>query len=193
MRDYLDRAIRAGAPAEVLKREFAGLTQDPQVVALDGRQAEFSKPIGDYVKGVVSDGRIATGVKKLGSLPTLADIEQRATGVPPEILISIWAVESGFGAIQGDKDVLRSLASLASAGRRRDWAEGQIDALIKIIATGLAVREQLRGSWAGAMGQTLLGAGRLPDLCGRWGRRWPCGCLGLAPRRLGFGGSSVGP
>lgn len=61
-----------------------------------------------------------------------------------------------IGATLGDFDVLRSLATLAAAGRRRDWAEGQILALLRIIATGEASRAQLKGSWAGAMGQTQL-------------------------------------
>jgi len=153
MRDYIDRAIRAGAPADVVQREFEGLTPDPKVNDLDGRQSEFSKPIGDYVKGVVNDNRIAQGRQKLETLPWLADVETRY-GVPREILISIWAVETGFGAIQGDFDILRSLATLAAAGRRREWAEGELNAVIKIIATGQASRSQLKGSWAGAMGQT---------------------------------------
>ena len=153
LRDYIDRAIRAGAPANVVHREFDDLTPDSRVTDLDGRQSEFSKPIGDYVKGVVNEDRIAKGRAKLATLPWLADVETRY-GVPAEILISIWAVESGFGAVQGDFDVLRSVATLAAAGRRRDWAEGELAAIIKIIATGQASRSQLKGSWAGAMGQT---------------------------------------
>ena len=153
LRDYIDRAVRAGAPADVVHREFDNLTPDPRVTDLDGRQAEFSKPIGDYVKGVVNEDRIAKGRAKLAALLWLADVETRY-GVPAEILISIWAVESGFGAVQGDFDVLRSVATLAAAGRRRDWAEGELAAIIKIIATGQATRSQLKGSWAGAMGQT---------------------------------------
>ena len=152
-RDYMDRAIRAGAPADVIEREFDGLTPDPRVTDLDGRQSEFSKPLGLYVKGVVSDDRIAKGRAKLAALPWLADVETRY-GVPAEILIAIWAVESGFGAVQGDFDVLRSVATLAAAGRRREWAEGELDAIIRIIATGQASRAQLKGSWAGAMGMT---------------------------------------
>jgi membrane-bound lytic murein transglycosylase B len=74
--------------------------------------------------------------------------------VPREILIAIWARESAYGAIQGDFDVIRSMASLAAQGRRRDWAEGELIAALRIIATGQATREQLKGSWAGAMGQT---------------------------------------
>ncbi|MBV9508933.1 MAG: lytic murein transglycosylase [Caulobacteraceae bacterium] len=155
MADYTARAVAGGAPAEVVRREFAGLTPDPQVVALDGRQAEFSKPIGAYVQGVVTEGRIAEGAAKRETLPGLAEVEARY-GVPAQVLIAIWAVESGFGAVQGQKDVLRSLASLAAAGRRRGWAEGQLGALITIIAEGRASRPQLKGSWAGAMGQTQL-------------------------------------
>jgi membrane-bound lytic murein transglycosylase B len=151
--DYLDRAIRAGGPADVLRREFAGLTPDPRIISQDGRQAEFSKSTGDYVKGAVTEERIATGARKRTGLAHLPQIEGRY-GVPAEILIAIWGMETGFGAVQGDKDVIRSLASLAFAGRRRAWAEGQLDAAIKIIATGQATRAQLHGSWAGAMGQT---------------------------------------
>jgi len=153
MHDYMQRAIAQGLPAEVVQREFAGLTADPDVVGFDGRQAEFSKPIGDYVRGAVTDARLAAGMRREAGLPHLPQIEQRF-GVPPEILIAIWAMESGFGAVQGSKDVLRSLASLASAGRRRAWAEGQLDEMIRIIASGKASRAQLKGSWAGAMGQT---------------------------------------
>jgi membrane-bound lytic murein transglycosylase B len=153
MQDYMQRAVRAGLPADVVQREFAGLTPDPDVVGFDGRQAEFSKPIGDYVRGAVTEARLAMAQRRRAGLPHLADIEQRY-GVPSEILISIWAMESGFGAVQGSKDVLRSLASLASAGRRRAWAEGQLDEVLRIIASGKAARAQLKGSWAGAMGQT---------------------------------------
>ena len=139
----------------MLQREFKGLLLDPKVVALDSQQPEFSRPIGDYVQGIASDLRVVLGRQHRAAAPWLAGIETRY-GAPAEILISIWSVESSFGAGEGDFDVLRSVASLAAAGRRRDWAEGQIDAVIRIIASGEATRGQLKGSWAGAMGQTQL-------------------------------------
>jgi membrane-bound lytic murein transglycosylase B len=152
-RGFMDRAIRDGLPADVVTREFAGLAPDPRVLALDSRQPEFAKPIGDYVRGVVTGERVARGQHERQTLPWLADVEARY-GVPGEVLIGVWAVESAFGSQQGNFDVLRSLATLAADGRRREWAETQITAVIRIIATGQASREQLRGSWAGAMGQT---------------------------------------
>jgi lytic murein transglycosylase len=155
LRDFTDRSIKAGLPAEVITREFAGLRPDPAVLGFDNQQPEFSKPIGDYINGVVTGDRVALGQRKRAQLPWLPAVEARY-GVPAEILISIWAVESAFGAIQGDFDVLRSLATLAAEGRRRDWAEDQLTATIRILADHKAVRAQLRGSWAGAMGQTQL-------------------------------------
>jgi lytic murein transglycosylase len=151
--EFWPRAAAAGVPEAVLGRELRGLTPNDRVSALDGRQPEFSKPIGDYIKGVISDERIATGRRKRMEMPFWPDIEQRF-GPPRDIIIAIWAMESGFGAIQGDFDVLRSMATLAADGRRRGFAEDQLIAALKIIASGEFPRSRLIGSWAGAMGQT---------------------------------------
>jgi lytic murein transglycosylase len=150
---FYGKALKAGIPRDVLDREMAGLTPDPRVTQRDSRQPEFSQPISTYIKGAVTEGPILKGERERAEVPQLRDIEQRY-GVPREILIAIWARESAFGAIQGDFDVVRSMASLAAQGRRRDWAEGELIAALRIIATGQASRGQLKGSWAGAMGQT---------------------------------------
>jgi lytic murein transglycosylase len=150
---FIGEAVLSGLPAEVVTREMTGLTPDPRVQALDTRQPEFAKPISDYIRGVVTDDRIAAGRRKLDQVPALSRI-QSTYGVPAEVLVAIWSVETGFGAIQGDFDVIRSLATLAYDGRRREWAQTQLIAAIRIIADGEATRSQLRGSWAGAMGQT---------------------------------------
>jgi lytic murein transglycosylase len=63
-------------------------------------------------------------------------------------------METGFGSIQGDFDVVRSMATLAAQGRRRDFAEDQLIAALRIIGSGEFDRARLKGSWAGAMGQT---------------------------------------
>ncbi len=150
---FIGEAILEGLPAQVVIREMTGLSPDPRIIALDGRQPEFAKPIGDYVKNTVSEDRIAIGRRKMDAQARLPRIEDKY-GVPAEVLVAIWGVETGFGAMMGDFDVIRSVATLAADGRRREWAEGQLIAAIRIIADGEATRSQLRGSWAGAMGQT---------------------------------------
>jgi len=150
---FFDRAVAAGLSPDLVQREMASLSPDPRVAALDNRQPEFSKPISDYIKGTVTDGRAQIGQRKRTEVPHLAQIEQ-TYGVPREILLGVWAMESGFGATQGHFDVIRSMATLAAQGRRREFAEDQLIAALRLIASGEVNREDLHGSWAGAMGQT---------------------------------------
>lgn len=153
-RRFEDRAVAAGWPRDKVSAELAGLASDASVVAADRRQPELSRSIGDYMAGAISDARVARGRAYLTQLAdTLARISEQS-GTAPEILLAIWAVESAFGQAQGNYDVVRSLATLAAEGRRQDWAEGQLLAALKIVFTGEAPRERLKGSWAGAMGQT---------------------------------------
>jgi membrane-bound lytic murein transglycosylase B len=147
------RALAAGVSRTVLDGALSGLAPDPRVVALDSKQPEFARPVGAYVKSAVNDARITIGRQKRHEIVALETIEQ-IWGVPGEILIAIWAMETRFGAQMGDMDIIRCLATLAALGRRRAWAESELMAVFKILADGDAPRERLRGSWAGAMGQT---------------------------------------
>ena len=133
------------------EQQLAGLSPDPAVVRLDGNQPEFSRPAGAYVQNAVSAARIAQAKQRTDRVPNDVVLTY---GVPSEILVAIWALESSFGQVQGDNDVIRSLATLAHDGRRRDWAEGQLKNALDIVVDGKRSREGLKGSWAGAMGQT---------------------------------------
>ena len=151
--DFRVRALAAGLSPALLDRELSGVTPDPKVISLDSRQPEFSKPAGAYINGVISDDRVAVGRRKREELAFLPTIEARY-GVPRDILLAVWAMESAFGQLQGNFDVIRSMVSLAADGRRRAWAEGELIAALRIIDSGEVTRAQLKGSWAGAMGQT---------------------------------------
>jgi lytic murein transglycosylase len=146
------RAVAAGLPRAVVERELSSLTPDPHVAALDARQPEFARPVSAYVRDAIGPERVAIGRAKRTAIPALDEIE-RAYGVPREVLIAVWAMESGFGVHQGDLDVIRCLATLA-LGRRRAWAEDQLLAALRMIADGDVTRGRLAGSWAGALGQT---------------------------------------
>jgi len=155
LNDFYSRTLAAGFARPLLDRELSGLSPDPRVAALDAQQPEFAKPVSDYIRGAISDSRIATGRAKRETISQFPSIEQ-AYGVPRDVLVAVWAMESDFGALQGNFDVVRSLATLAAAGRRRPWAEGELLAALRILAAGNVARVKLRGSWAGAMGQTQL-------------------------------------
>lgn len=146
---FLER--HGGARRAAYQRELQGLTPNPSVIRLDRNQPEFSRPAGVYVTNATSAARVAEARRRSDRVPW--SVVQRF-GVPSEILLGIWAQESAFGQVQGDFDVIRSLATLAFDGRRRDWAEEQLKNALNIVVDGKRDRAGLKGSWAGAMGQT---------------------------------------
>jgi len=146
-------ARRGGANRAAWAQELAGLTPDHRVIDRDRSQPEFSRGAGDYITRALTADRIQTGRDRISSSPWMNRIQDQY-GVPKSILVAIWAQESAFGRIQGDMDVVRSLATLAWEGRRREWAEGQLVNALTIVTEGRRDRGRLTGSWAGAMGQT---------------------------------------
>jgi lytic murein transglycosylase len=151
---FCARELAAGWSTTLLAQLLTGLAPDPRILVRNAGQPEFALPVSDYVNRNVTPGEVALARRKRDGVAELHQIHQ-TYGVPGEVLVAIWAMESGFGSGQGDMDVVRSLATLAALDpRRRSWAEMQLEACLTILKSGAATRAQLHGSWAGAMGQT---------------------------------------
>jgi len=148
------KALQAGIQPQVFDQAFAGVTPDLSVVKADGAQPEFTRPVWEYLDGAISPLRVRKGQALLAEhAATLDAIEQRY-GVDRETLVAIWGMESSFGQFMGEQSVIRSLATLAYEGRRPRFAEDQLLAALQILQSGDISSSGLRGSWAGAMGQT---------------------------------------
>ncbi|MDE2362052.1 MAG: lytic murein transglycosylase [Hyphomicrobiales bacterium] len=146
-------AKAAGVSRETFERATAGLAPDPAIRARPAQQGEFSLAIHDYLAQVVSPARVALGRSKAAALsPELTNIEKRF-GAPADICVAIWGVESNFGGGAGHADVLRSFATLAARGERVDTFRDEFVAGLVMLEKGYARRENLVGSWAGAMGE----------------------------------------
>ena len=151
---FRQRALVQGIRPEVFDAAFAGVGVNAEVVRLDGRQAEFTKPIWDYLDSAASPTRVETGRAKAAELSdTMAAIESRY-GVDSEAVLAIWGMESNFGANRGTIPVVESLATLAYEGRRRSFAEDQLVGALRILQSGDVDPSHMVGSWAGAMGHT---------------------------------------
>ncbi|MHA7872644.1 MAG: lytic murein transglycosylase [Hyphococcus sp.] len=147
-------AAAAGVRADIIDAAFAGLAINERVYELNDNQPEFTRAIWDYLDGAVSQTRIEKARAKMAEhRPALSQIEQ-AYGVDAEIIVAIWGLESSFGAILGDYDAIQALATLGYEGRRTGYGRSQLIGALKIIQNGYATREELKGSWAGAMGHT---------------------------------------
>lgn len=151
---FRDEALQAGVSPDLFDRAFAGVTPDPSIIAADQSQPEFNRPVWQYLDGALSDQRVRGGRRLLREHANTLDGIEARYGVDRTALVAIWGLESSFGQIQGDKSVIRSLATLAHEGRRPGFARSQLLAALDILAHGDVPPEQLRGSWAGAMGQT---------------------------------------
>jgi membrane-bound lytic murein transglycosylase B len=159
--DFSQRAIAAGHDRGLVRSLLEKIAPLPiwlgtevQAQTAPSAQAEFAKPIWEYLTVPLGNTRINTGKARLTSLaPTLAAIET-AYGVDREVLLAIWGMETSYGAFIGRDDAANALANMAVEGRRRNLAEAELFALMRILARGDARRTDLVAGWAGAMGQT---------------------------------------
>jgi lytic murein transglycosylase len=133
---------------------FAGVSFDPGIVAHTTAQAEFVEPIWVYLSNAVSPERVARGRAKAEDVrPWLAKAE-KAYGVDPAVLVGVWGMESEFGVFTGGDSVIRALASLAFVHYQGDYFRDELIAALAILEEGDIAPRDMKGSWAGAMGQT---------------------------------------
>ena len=147
-------ARAAGIDEATLRIAFDEVRYLPRVVELDRAQPEFTRAVWDYLDSAVSPQRVALGQDKLLQLRSQADVATGRYGVPPNVVVAIWGIESNYGSNYGDIPTIDALATLGFEGRREDWARGQLLAALKILQGGDIDRAHMIGSWAGAMGQT---------------------------------------
>lgn len=159
VRDFWPQAAKAGISAQTYERAFAGVTLDREVIDKTQRQAEFVKPIWEYLGSAISEKRLTDGRQMLESHARLLDRIERAYGVDRHIVVAIWGMESSYGAVLDNpkivRNVIRSLASLAYDGDRyQSFGRSQLIAALKILQRGDISPNAMTGSWAGAMGHT---------------------------------------
>jgi membrane-bound lytic murein transglycosylase B len=148
------RAIKQGIPAATVEAAFANAHFVDRVINADRNQLEKKITLDDYLSRVLPAWKIQRGREMRQQYqPRLARVTARY-GVPEHYIVALWGMESAFGKIQGKEDVVSALATLAFEGRREAFFTKQLMAALKIIDQGHVDVGNLKGSWAGAMGQS---------------------------------------
>ncbi len=150
--EFKQLALKSGITEEVLELAFDQLKPNPTVLKLDRSQPEFSWPIWRYIDNAVSNKRIEKGKKVHQKHHHLFSEVSREYKIPAEIIIAIWAMESDFGGNYGNMNIIRSLATLAYAGKRKQFAQTELLAALQILQKEKLQAGEMIGSWAGAMG-----------------------------------------
>jgi len=144
-------AAAQGVPARALAA-LDGLTPDPKVISLDRRQGVFRQSFEQFATHRIAE-RLAKGQRMMQThAATLRRVEQQF-GVPGAIVIAIWGLETDFGVDIGKSPVVRSLATLAHDCRRTQMFQGELLAALQIVARGDLSLAEMRGAWAGELGQ----------------------------------------
>lgn len=149
-------AAAQGVSRAVIDQALGGVTQDPAVLAFDRRQrGTFNKTFEQYVSTRVGAQRIKSGKLMLQRHASLLSRIERQFGVPPEIIVAIWGLESDFGKGDiGKMPVVRTLATMAHDCRRTELFQGELLAALKIVQRGDLPLRDMVGAFAGELGQT---------------------------------------
>ncbi|MBC8014109.1 MAG: lytic murein transglycosylase [Methyloceanibacter sp.] len=153
LQQFKSKAAGQGLSAKAVAA-LDGLSYDRKVIGLDRSQRSFKLGFEQFYARRVSGGLLAKGrglIKAHGA--TLQRIEARF-GVPAPVLVAIWGLETSYGSDSGSMSILRSLATLAYDCRRSDFFQNELIHALKIVDRGDMSPSQLRGGWAGEIGQT---------------------------------------
>ncbi len=147
-------ARREGISRKTYEAAFRGVTPDPRIYEQQSSQAEFVTPIWQYIEKRVSAERISRGrASMLENERAMVGVQQRF-GVDRHVVAAIWGMETNYGSFTGNMSVIRSLATMAFTGGRKEYGRKQLLGALDILQSGDIGVADFKGSWAGAMGHT---------------------------------------
>lgn len=154
LRDFKTQARKRGITRRTLDRSFSGATYDRRVIRRDRSQRSFKLSFNQFYKRRVGSYLMKRGRTRLRRHGTLLTKIEKRYGVPPEILISIWGLETNYGRDgSGKYSIIRSIATLAYDCRRSQFFSDHLHAALRIVQKGDMSPKQMRGGWAGEIGQ----------------------------------------
>ena len=152
---FKSRAASQGMSAGTINQTLNGIAYDRNVIRLDRNQKSFKLSFDQFYARRVSPQLISRGRQKMAQHRATLDRMEKRFGVPAEIVIAIWGLETNYGADRGQgKSIVQSLATLSYDCRRSAFFEPQLLAALRIVQNGDMSASQLRGGWAGEIGQT---------------------------------------
>lgn len=152
--NFRNRALRQGISSRTFDAAFANARYLPETIQKDRNQAEFIKPMSDYMGTAASDARVSNGRDMMRVHARLLAQLEATYGVEAHIIVAFWGMESNYGQRRGDVPLISTLATLAFDGRRGRFFEAQLISALKILQRGDISASRMTGSWAGAMGHT---------------------------------------
>jgi lytic murein transglycosylase len=147
-------AVGHGISARTIEVALDGVSYDPEVIRLDRGQHSFKLSFEAFYARRVDAALLRRGHRMIAAHRATFDRIEKGYGVPAAVIVAIWGLETNYGAIGGNKSIVRSLATLAYDCRRSAFFHNELISALKIVERGDMSPAQLRGGWAGEIGQT---------------------------------------
>jgi lytic murein transglycosylase len=152
--EFEREAAAQGISQRAIAASLDGLTPDPAVLSRDRRQGVFTQTFEQFSGRMISPDRMRKGTALLARHAAVFERIERQFGVPGPVLTAIWGLETDFGVNQGRFSIIRSVATLAHDCRRTDKFRAELFDVLRIVDRGDMTPGELRGDWAGEIGQT---------------------------------------
>jgi lytic murein transglycosylase len=131
-----------------------GLSVDDKVLAADRNQKVFKQSFEEFSGRMISKDRLVKGARQMQQHADVLKRVEQKYGVPGPVIVAIWGLETDYGVNQGKMSVVRSVATLAYDCRRTDKFQGELLDAMRIIDRGDMASADMKGDWAGEIGQT---------------------------------------
>lgn len=151
---FKSEASRYRLNPRVVESALSGVTYNTKVIGFDRNQKSFRLSFEQFYARRVNNAMINQGKRLIQQNRRLFDQIERRYGVPAPIIVAIWGLETGYGRNSGNMSVMRSLATLAYDCRRTEFFTNELVAALTIVQRGDMQPSQMRGAWAGEIGQT---------------------------------------
>lgn len=152
--DFRVKARAAGISEATLDRALSGVNYDRSVIRRDRSQKSFKLSFDQFYARRVGSYLIKKARQKMRAHARLLDSIEKRYGVPPEILVSLWGLETNFGRDgAGRYSIIQAIATLAYDCRRSEFFTGHLMAAMRIVQKGDMSPREMRGGWAGEIGQ----------------------------------------
>lgn len=147
-------AQQRGYDEALLEAVFSSLQFHERVISADRSQPEVVETLDTYLPKRVSETRIRMARERYQKYQQELDAIGQRYGVQPRFIVALWGLESSFGRFQGNYSIPSALATLAYEGRRETFFRTEFFHALDILAQGHIELDSMKGSWAGAMGQS---------------------------------------
>jgi membrane-bound lytic murein transglycosylase B len=151
--DFKGEAAAKGISQAAIASGLSGVTLDRSVLSRDRSQEVFNQSFEEF-SGRMVPPRLARGASLMKQYGSVLGRIERSYGVPGEVLVAIWGLETDFGVNTGKFSTIRSLATLAYDCRRSEMFRAELMDALRIVERGDLSPSEMRGAWAGEIGQT---------------------------------------